>query len=1318
MKIIRLLPVIFSICCFSLLNAQTQNLKKDTVLYLMGYAHLDTEWRWDYQYTIDTCLRNTLDYNFRLFEKYPHYVFNFSGANRYKMMKEYYPGEYEKLKGYIAAGRWFPCGSSMEENDVLSPSPESTIRQVLYGNRYFMHEFGKASSEFMLPDCFGFPAHLPATLTHCGLKGFSSQKLSWGSAKGIPFNIGKWYGPDGSSIISVFNPGDYGGSITGDLNLDKVWRKRIYDQGSKTGIYAEYKYYGTGDVGGSPDEESVKWLEKSIANQKGMKIVPCRADQLFNDITPEMAGKLPVFQGELLLTNHSAGSINSHAYMKRWNRKNELLAYDAEVASVAAMWTGKLDYPFARINESWRLVLGSQFHDILPGTSIPKAYEYAWNDERIALSQFADVITNSSGVISSSLNTKVNGVSLVVYNPLAIVREDIAEATIVFPGTKPGNIRVFGPDGKEVPSQLLGFEGEKIHLIFLAKVPSVSWTVYDVRTSETAYQNASGLNVSEKRIENRKYIISLDRNGDISGIFDKSLQKELLKEPARLAFQHEKPLHWPAWNMDWNDQKKPPAGYVDGQPVIRITENGPLRVALEITRESRDSKFIQQVKLCDGECSERIEFDTRIDWRTGESALKAVFPLTAVNSTATYNTGLGVVERSNNDSLKFEVPSNQWLDLTDKSGTFGITVMEDCKYGSDKPGDNQLRLTLIYTPGVRKNYRDQATLDYGKHHFLYGLFSHAGDWSSAGSQWQALRLNQPLIVFQAEPHNGRYGKMFSFMSLSSSDIGIMALKKAEDSDEIIIRINELSGKQHKNLTVSFCSPVTAAREVNAQEYEIAAIEPLQGKLIFDLNPFQPRSFAVKLAPPKEKIIHPSFQPIDIPYNQDVVSSDDNMSDISEISTGKSFPAELWPEKTEAGVVPFVLGKSAAKSNNAVTCKGQTINLPKGNFNKLYILAASGHDSTIAVFRAGTNDNILTINSWEGYYGQWDKRLWKGNIKPVDFVWDGITYAGLEPGYSRPDKIAFFTTHSHLTTTGKNDAYQYRYVYKYAIPLAKDVRQIVLPDNPDIRVFAITAASGSSDNVFPVMNLTDTAKYSKEDYSSFIPCKPVIINAGETWIEPGKFNEVVLTCQEKSADIRYTLDDAEPSGNSEKYTSPIRIDKTCTLRCKAFKNGMLPSEESFCQYQVMTEFIRPEKKEKVIPGLNREYYECTIRSCNDIESQAPVIKDKADDIKLIGNRPENFAFRFTGFILVKETGTYTFYLSSDDGSQLFINDSRIIDNDGIHGSLEQSAKCVISKGLWPVKVLMFNSSGNFGMNLEWEGPGIKRSIIPASALFRK
>ncbi len=255
---------------------------REPTLYVVPYAHLDTQWRWEFPQTISEYLLKTMRVNFDLIEKYPHYVFNWTGANRYRLMKEYFPADYAKIKKYVAARRWYPAGSSVEEGDVNLPSAEAIIRQVLYGNTYFRKEFGKASAEYMLPDCFGFPASLPSILAHAGVKGFSTQKLSSGwqpapkvggpdspeqTPEGIPFNVGIWEGPDGKTVLAALNPGGYGSNIRTDLSKDAAGRpraaagsanrtgsKRIDFDGKVTGVYADYHYVGTGDIGGATEE--------------------------------------------------------------------------------------------------------------------------------------------------------------------------------------------------------------------------------------------------------------------------------------------------------------------------------------------------------------------------------------------------------------------------------------------------------------------------------------------------------------------------------------------------------------------------------------------------------------------------------------------------------------------------------------------------------------------------------------------------------------------------------------------------------------------------------------------------------------------------------------------------------------------------------------------------------------------------------------------------------------------------------------------------------------------------------------------------------
>src|SRR6202166_953575 len=256
------------------------DITKVLTLYVVPYAHLDTQWRWEMPQTISEYLLKTMKVNFDLIDKYPHYVFNWTGANRYRLMKEYFPSDYARIKGYVAQGRWFPAGSSMEEGDVNLPNAEALIRQVLYGNTYFRKEFGKASEEYMLPDCFGFPASLPSILAHAGIKGFSTQKLSSGwqpaprvggpnspeqTPLGIPFNVGIWEGPDGKTIIAALNPGGYGTQVYSDLSKNNTppstaanagggytwdWPDRVNLNGRVTGLFADYHYIGTGDVGG------------------------------------------------------------------------------------------------------------------------------------------------------------------------------------------------------------------------------------------------------------------------------------------------------------------------------------------------------------------------------------------------------------------------------------------------------------------------------------------------------------------------------------------------------------------------------------------------------------------------------------------------------------------------------------------------------------------------------------------------------------------------------------------------------------------------------------------------------------------------------------------------------------------------------------------------------------------------------------------------------------------------------------------------------------------------------------------------------------
>ena len=1085
-----LIPCLLFVALAVPVKAQ-RDLSKEPTLYVVAYSHLDTQWRWEYPRVINDYIPKTMRDNFALLDKYPHYVFNFSGSNRYRMMKEYWPADYARVKHYVAAGRWFPAGSSVEEGDVNVPSAESIIRQILYGNQFFRREFGKTSVEYMLPDCFGFPASLPSILAHAGIKGFSTQKLTWNSAArvggpgsiqatppGIPFNVGWWQGPDGRGVIAALNPGSYGGQIREDISRSPIntnsntrnepvdWPRRVQRNGQASGVFTDYHYYGTGDTGGAPREDSVRMMEAIVTKNDGpLKVIPATAEQMFLNIRPDQIKGLPRYEGDLLLVDHSAGSLTSQSYQKFWNRQNELLADAAEKASVGAAWLGSRVYPQERLNNAWTLVMGGQFHDILPGTSTPKAFEFSWNDDVIALNQFASVLTSATEGIVGAMNTQTAGVPIVVYNPLNVEREDVVEATVS--SLRGEQVRVVGPDGREVPAQVVG---EKV--LFLARVPSVGYAVYTGLKGATA--SATNLKVSDSTLENHRYRVELNRAGDVASIYDKRLRRELLQAPLRLAIKDDTPAEWPAWNMDWIDQRKAPRAFVSGPASIRVVENGPVRVAIEVVRETEGSKFQQTVRLSAGDAGNRVEFGNVIEWKTSNANLKATFPLTAANPQATYNWDIGTIERGNNDERKFEVPSHQWFDLTDKSETFGVTILSDCKYGSDKPDDKTLRLTLLRTPGIgqRAGYRDQATQDWGRHEFVYGLAAHGGDWRRDGTDWQAQRLNQPLIAFESSKHPGSLGKTFSILRVNSDRVRVLALKKAEDSDEVIVRIVELDGRGVPDVRISFPAPIVAAREVNGQELPVGKATIRQGKLVTSLGRFQPRSFAIKLARPSAK--SPSLSlPLSLPYDLAGATNDGERSKAGFDGEGNALPREMLPQEISYNDITFRLARERV---NALIPRGQAIPIPMG-VRRLYVLAASTSDDEKVRFRLGNEDRDLTIQSWRGFIGQWDNRQWKRTevklpprTPPADIppdiaallqrsrtrvdVYGEMT--GITPGFIKRSPLAWFASHHH-TQAGTNEAYAYSYLFAYEIEVPANAKTLTLPNNDQIRILAISGS---------------------------------------------------------------------------------------------------------------------------------------------------------------------------------------------------------------------------------------------------------------------
>ncbi|MGN0458978.1 MAG: glycoside hydrolase family 38 C-terminal domain-containing protein [Eubacterium sp.] len=999
-------------------------------IYTVATSHLDTIWSWDFETTVSKYIYNTLVDNFALFKKYPSYTFSFEGSYRYELMEEYYPELFEQLKEYIKEGRWHITGSAYENGDVNCPSPEALFRNILFGNSYFDEKFGKRSLDIYLPDCFGFGWALPSIANHANLCGFTTQKLAWGSAYGVPFDIGKWYGVDGNFVYASLNPHDYYFTLTKLRNWDFVQNK--IKENEKYGLDWTYMFHGIGDRGGAPKEATVRFVDEEIKknDSEEIEVISAYADQIYRDIKTELPKeteeKLPTWNNELVMQNHGVGGYTSRAIGKRWNAKCQELADMAERVGVMSMYHGTSEYNEAVLEKSWKRAIAHQFHDDTPGTSVQRAYRRSWNDYAMSINQFSGELEASLGAVSQLMKSDYcKGIPLLVTNPVEADRKSVVR--IKLSDIDAPYVRVFDNKGREVASQIVSEANGVKEIIFLAEIKSLGLKVFDARPSDEPCKIKSKLIVTDNSLENDKYIVTINKNGDITSIIDKTdEQRELLEKPIVLGlYNYTGSKDWPAWEMNYDEANKEP----DRTPKLvsfKIAENGPVRVAFEIKQRDKKSEFTTYI--CLTKDSEIVEIYNKIEWQSMRTLLKNRFSLTASNPKATFDLGLGAIQRENMNEKLFEVPAQKWADITDESGEFGISIISECKHGWDKYNDNTLRLTAIHTP--KRNYRIdsmQSMMDLGKNIYGYAIYSHKGQ-VGADTQLQSRLYTYPLTAVTFQRHTGKLGGDYSFGNVSTNDVIIRAIKKAHhsDSDEIIVRLNEGANKEIKNFTLTLGDGIESARELYASEEYKGEARVENGQLVCDFKPYEIKTFGITLKKPNVIGEKHTCTPVELDYNEKLIINKGEKG-----SFKFNVPRSLVNDKITVGGVTFAV--SSDKDRNALSFKGQTIKT--NGAKQVKILCACVDDDEEVTFLAGDREITKTINHMSSAYARWD------------------LYDLGETAYIKDGNLGFEATHA---LDDKGNIVWAKGLYFWVVSIDTDsADEITLPSNPDCLALAIS-----------------------------------------------------------------------------------------------------------------------------------------------------------------------------------------------------------------------------------------------------------------------
>jgi alpha-mannosidase len=1050
----------------------------DNTLYLISNTHLDTQWNWEVTTTIDSYLARTLNENMALMDKYPHFRLSFEGAIKYMWMKEYYPAEYEKLKGYIASGQWHVSGMSIDATDCMISSAESQLHSMLYANKFYMKEFGvRGGHDIMLPDCFGFSYALPTIAAHAGQTGMHSAKLGWGAEsydKLAPFHV--WQGVDGSRIYAICKPGAYDNheEFNKDLTNDATYLNECRTNGTKYGLSSVFRYVGPrSDHGGglkddpsSSGENTPYWLEKNAAAANGaLKVRIATPDECFELLDSFRNNKYQVWNDELPMRTHGVGAYTSWGMLKRWNRKNEVAADAAEKASALAWWLGVRDYPGNELRDAWIRTIWQQHHDGITGTSTLKANDISYNEYYIANRQFALLQQGAVGAVAQQLDTEVEGTPIVVYNPLSHLRTDIVEGEMAC-AIAPEGMRVFGPDGREVLSQITGWDEETcmLHFLFAATVPSLGCAVYDVRPGEASMLTSDlTSDATQLYLSNGRYRLTLSLGGDIQQLYDEANGRTLLSN-SRLQTIFDREDVWPAWEISYSTVCRTPTN-VSGDAAISLVECGPLRHTFRVQRSFQGSTFVQYIRM--NALTNRIDVVNEVDWQTSERLLKVTFPFTFSASKATFDISLGTISRGVRTSEHYEMQGHRWADHSNSAAGYGVSILNDCKYGWDKPDNRTLRLTLLHTPSCG-SYRHQANMDLGPNLFTYSLFPHDGVWGAA-TQLEAARLNEPLTAFVSPKHDGVLGRERSFIALSTDSVVITALKRAEDTDELIVRVAEWTGSEQENVRLTFPSAIVTAREVNAIEEEVGTAAFDGNELSFAIGHYQPRTFAVRLASPEQSFKAEPLRgtPATFEYNADVMSDDKTRGNAGR-TFALAYPAELIPDTLVAGGLRFVIGDRTPDHNNALCCSAEhTVVLHREpGENCAYLLMASFDEkgSTAQIMMGDT-----TVMQEVPYFS--------GRMA------EPLTCTSLQSHYRHED-VALVTSHAHKISSRANVTFSEMYIYKYRVPLPEGVDTLTLSsDNHKLLLLACSTADGGADALVPVTPLTTEMDYRELGGSS-------------------------------------------------------------------------------------------------------------------------------------------------------------------------------------------------------------------------------------------
>ncbi|MBQ7566991.1 MAG: alpha-mannosidase, partial [Oscillospiraceae bacterium] len=734
---------------------------KEGTVISSGFAHMDIVWLWQQKHTTRKII-NTFCNTLALMERYPDYMFTFSQPYTYRQLEQFAPDVFEKVKEKIREGRIDPIGNLFIEMDANLASGESIVRQLLYGKSYYEEKFGRSSDVFFMPDSFGYPASLPQIMKRAGIRWFFTSKLSTNETWRFPYTYFRWQGIDGTQISSYLLRTPYNGKMTPE-RIEQTYRRMEDKSVSETAFLT----YGFGDGGGGADWRMIESAER-VAKLPGLPNVRHGTFSEFFREVFDNADHVPVWDDELYLDRHRA-TYTTNGKIKKQNRRAELLLRDLEIYSSMREAQFGVPYPKAELKELWLMILPLQFHDSLPGSSIPQVF------------RDADAVFERFFNKAETLLAEVLG--------------DLANAA-------------GAPNGETVFFSSLPFDMTR-------QIAATGFAPVCLPAFGAAWQKnnpADAVKATSNSLENKFFRLTVDESGLIASLYDKRLQKELFRKPGNELhiFDEITSVRLSAWDLYPETMKT--CRVATNSATVTLAEQSDETAAIRVVRKFGSSTIDQLIRVYSD--VDRVDIETHVDWHERMKLLKAAFYPAVHAREASYEIQFGALKRPTHrntayDALRFEACAHRWADLS--QADCGVSVLNDCKYGYDVT-DDTIRISLLRAP-----LEPDDGMDRGVHEFTYSIYPHKAGFELGGTAAAAMALNSPPRSAVVQNAAGTALRPFVTLRQPIADGVILdTVKKAENGDGYIFRFYEAVGSSG-TVKAECCMPLASVTECDLME---------------------------------------------------------------------------------------------------------------------------------------------------------------------------------------------------------------------------------------------------------------------------------------------------------------------------------------------------------------------------------------------------------------------------------------------------------------------------------------------------------------------